>query len=65
MNSSSLTRHSIDAISSVNLDFHENTYVFFYERDTQYALFSVLRELINGQLEVPGPGGNRDKNWME
>ncbi|MBW1994645.1 MAG: hypothetical protein JRI77_09365 [Deltaproteobacteria bacterium] len=59
MNSDSLTRHSLSAINSVIVGFQENPYTFLYESDIQYALFSALRERINGHVEVPGTGGNK------
>ena len=58
MNSASLTLHSISAINSVIAGFHENPYTFLYESDIKCAIFSALRERINGHVEVPGTGGN-------
>ena len=59
MNSESIIRHSISAINSVINDFHKNPYVFLYESDIQFALFSALRKRITGYVEVPGTGGNK------
>ena len=59
MNSDSLTRHSLSAINSVIAGFHKNPYTFLYESDIQCALFSSLRERINGHVEFPGTGNNK------
>lgn len=59
MNSDSLTRHFLSAINSVIAVFRKNPYTFLYESDIQCALFSSLRERINGHVEVPGTGNNK------
>jgi len=59
INGKSIIRHSISAINSVIKDFHENPFIFLYESDIQFALFSALRERINGNVEVPRTEGNK------